>query len=306
MPWSQWSFVFRSDLGAFDPTATRFLRQVESNMKDPVVVDNTSMTEGERRLSKQLFCVLALTCRGKALQVVRRVPEGFGFEAWKQLCREFEPRLPSRFQGMLQALLAPKRMNDPMQTIYQWKSRVKFHEEQSGDKVSENIKLAVPQKYLCDGELARHLNLQSARLTTYDLARKETINYLRAKQTWTASGGSDPMDLSPLGKGKGGKKGKGKGEGDKSAKPKECFYCGKPSHNKNECRNCTAALRKKSAQPDKAGRYASVEVDPETGRRKMSGGKGTGVAFSTKTTVIRMCTCSHCLWLASATTVQKI
>ena len=220
----------------------------------------------ERRLSIQLLYVLALTCRGKALQVVRRVPEGFGFEAWKQLCRKFEPRLPSRFQGMLQALLSPTRVDDPVQTIYQWESRVKVYEEQSGDKVSENIKLAVLQKYLCDGELARHLNLQSGRLTTYDLARKEAINCLRAKQTWTALGGSDPMDLSPLGKGK----------GDKSVKPKECFYFGEPCHDKNECRNFSAALRKKSVQPDKAGRYASVEVDPETGKRNSFGGKGTG------------------------------
>ena len=142
------------------------------------------------------------------------------------------------------------------------------YEEQSGDNVSENIKLAVLQKYLCDGELARHLNLLSARLTTYDLARKEAINHLRAKQTWTASGGSDPMDLSPLGKGK------GKGKGNEPAK--ECFSCGKPGHNKNECRNLSAALRKKSVQPDKAGRYAGVEGDPETGKRKPSGGKGTG------------------------------
>ena len=166
-----------------------------------------------------------------------------------------------------------------MQTIYQWESRLKVYEEHSGDKVSENIKLAVLQKYLCDGELARHLNLQSGRLTTYDLARKEAINYLRAEQTWTAPGGSDPMDLSPLGKGKGGKKdkGKGKGKGDKSAKPKECCCCGKPGHNKNESRNfSSAALRKKSVQPDTAGRYAGVEVDPETGMRKTSEGTGTG------------------------------
>ena len=250
MPWSQWSSVLWSYLGAFDPTATRLLRQMESNVEDLVIVDNTSMTEAERRLSMQLFYVLALTCRGKALQVVRRVPEEFGFEAWKQLCREFEPRLPSRFQGMLQAILLPTRMDDPGQTMYQWKSRVLVYEEQSGDKVSENIRLAVLQKYLCDGELARRLNLQSARLTTYDLARKEAINYLRVKQTWTASGSSDPMDLSPLGNGKGGKKGKGKGKCDMSAKPKECFYFGKPGHNKNECRNFSAALRKKSVQTD--------------------------------------------------------
>ena len=61
-------------------------------------------------------------------------------------------------------------------------------------------------------------------------------------------------------------------------KPKERFYCGKPGHNKNECRNFSAALRKKSVQPDKAGRYAGVEVDRETGRRKPSGGQGTGGA----------------------------
>ena len=302
-PWTSKSLVFY----------LRRPRKVESNVEDPVVVDNTSMTEVERRLSIQLFYVFALTCRGKALQVVRRVPEGFGFEAWKLMCREFELRLPSPFQGMLQALLSPTRMDDPVQTIQQRESRVKVYEEQSGDKVSENIRLAVLQKYLCDGELARHLNLQSARLTTYALARKEAINHLRAKQTWTARGGSDPMDLSPLGKGKGGKKGKGKGKGDKSAKPKECFYCGKPRHNKNECRNFSVALRKKSVQSDKAGRYAGVEVDPETGKRKPSG-KGTGAvspgvwmpASSTKTTVIRMRTCSHCPWLTRVTTVPKI
>ena len=124
------------------------------------------------------------------------------------------------------------------------------HEEQSGDKVSENIKLAVLQKYLCDGELVSHLNLQSARLTKYDLACMEAVNCLQA----TASDGSDLMDLSPLGNCKGGKKGKGKGKGDTSAKPKECFYCGKPGHNKNECRNFSAALRKKSVPVRRCGR----------------------------------------------------
>ena len=134
--------------------------------------------------------------------------------------------------------LVANENDDPVQTIYQWESRVKVHKKQSGDKVSENIKLAVLQKFLCDGELARHLNLQPARLTTHYLARKKAINNLRAKQTWTASGSSDPMDLSLLGKGKGGKKGNGKGKGDRSAKPKECFHCGKPDHNKIKLLSC--------------------------------------------------------------------
>ena len=89
MPWSQWSFVFRSYLQAFDPTASRLLQQVETNVEDPVVVDNTGMTEGERRLSIQLFYVLALTCRGKALQVVRRVPKEVGNSCAESLSTVF-------------------------------------------------------------------------------------------------------------------------------------------------------------------------------------------------------------------------
>ena len=42
----QWSFVFRSYLGAFDPTATRLRWQVETNVEDPVVVDNTGHDGG--------------------------------------------------------------------------------------------------------------------------------------------------------------------------------------------------------------------------------------------------------------------
>ena len=217
MPGAQWSFIFRSYTGAFDPGATRLLQQV-----DPAVVDNTTMTDGERRLSVQLFYVLALTCRGKSLQVVRRVPEGFGFEAWKQLCKEIEPRLRSRFQGILQPILSTATTDDPVQAIYQWESRVKVYEEQSGDNVAENINLAVLQKYLCDGELARHLNLQSVRLTTYELARKEAINNLRAKQTWMATG----ITCHRSGRGRVARKA-----------AKGVLLLGKQGHSKSECRN---------------------------------------------------------------------
>ena len=42
-------------------------------MEDPAVVDNTTMTDGERRLSVQLFYVLALTCRAGGEAGARRV-----------------------------------------------------------------------------------------------------------------------------------------------------------------------------------------------------------------------------------------
>ena len=137
-------------------------------------------------------------------------------------------------------------------------------------KCQKTSSLLFCKKYLSDCELARHLNLQSACLTTYDLAHKEAINRLRAKQTWTASGSSDPMDLSPLGKGKSGKKGRGKGKGDTTAKPQECFYstAGKPGHNKNQCRNFSAALRQ--------GWSAARCIPTGQARKKPTGRIGTG------------------------------
>ena len=94
MPWSQWSLIVRSYFGELNQTATQLLEQVETNVEDPNITDNTTMTGAERRLSTQLYCVLALICRKRALQVAQQVPRGYGFEAWRQLCRKFQPHPP--------------------------------------------------------------------------------------------------------------------------------------------------------------------------------------------------------------------
>ena len=61
------------------------LQQVETSVEDPIITDSTAVTRAEKRFSAQAFCVLVLTCRGKALQVVQQVPRGFRFKAWRQL-----------------------------------------------------------------------------------------------------------------------------------------------------------------------------------------------------------------------------
>ena len=71
MPWSQWSITVRSYFGEFNQTATRLRQRVEKNVEDPIIADNTTMLGEERRHSIQLYWVLALTCRKRALQVVR-------------------------------------------------------------------------------------------------------------------------------------------------------------------------------------------------------------------------------------------
>ena len=81
MPWSQGSLTVRSYFGEFNPTATRLLQRMETNVEDPTIADNTTIIGAERRLSVKLYCVLALTCTKRARQLVQQVPRGYGFEA---------------------------------------------------------------------------------------------------------------------------------------------------------------------------------------------------------------------------------
>ena len=86
VPWSQWSLAIWSFFGKNNRTTAWVLQQVETSVDDPIITDNTVMT----RVGK--------------LQLVHRVPRGFGFEAWKLLHEEFEPRPPAKSQGMRSGL----------------------------------------------------------------------------------------------------------------------------------------------------------------------------------------------------------
>ena len=119
MPWSQWSLTILSYFGKFNRTTAWMLQQVETSVDDPIITDNTVMTRAEKRFSAQAYSVLVLTCRGKALQVVQRVPRGFRFEAWRQLYEEFEPHLPVKSQGMRQALMSPTKSDESVQIVRQ-------------------------------------------------------------------------------------------------------------------------------------------------------------------------------------------
>ena len=175
--WSQWAFLFRAYVGAFSADTRKLLEDAEQAIE--TIIQDPHFNKAEYELGAQVYYILALTLRGRALGVVQRTSEGNGFEAWRLLCAEFEPRLPGIFQSMLQALLAPPPTRDPVQCLYEWERRVDIYENQSGDTLSDPIKRAVVTSHLSSGPLRAHLNLQAARLNTYREVRDEALSYLR-------------------------------------------------------------------------------------------------------------------------------
>ena len=76
LPWTQWAFVFRAYVGAYDVDAKKLLQECEAKTEGPKIMINADMTADQAKLSNQICYALALTLRGKSLQVVRRVPDG--------------------------------------------------------------------------------------------------------------------------------------------------------------------------------------------------------------------------------------
>ena len=245
VPWSHWSLTIRSYFGKFNRTTAWMLQQVETSVDDPIITDYTVMTRGEKRFSAQAYCVLVLTCRGKALQVVQRVPRGFWFEAWRQLYEEFEPRPPAKSQGTCQALLSSAKSDESLHKIRQQESGLKIREEQPGDEV------LVPQP---------------GRRIAWDLSHQEATERLGAGRMCKTSGGTDPTDLASF----------GEEEDDGSVKLKEHVGWWEAEHNENECRDFPLGPDKKCDR-HRIGQCAAVEEDPESSPTERSGQRGTGV-----------------------------
>ena len=168
---------------------------------------------------------------------------------------------------MLQALLPSTSTDSPLREIQQ----------QSGNRSSENVELAVLQKCLRDGELTHRPDLQPGSPTTMcNLACDETTELIKAGQTRAVSVVVERADLSPRGKGEGGKRSQGGGKAVKTAKPKEYICCVASSQSKTENKNLSAAVKQKFAQRGRTNRHTNVEVASESDERRCS--RGTSMA----------------------------
>ena len=221
------------------------LQQEETSVDDPIITDNTVMTRAEKRFSAQAYCVLVLTCRGKALQVVQQVSRGFGFAAWRQLCEEFEPRPPAKSQEICQAFLSPAKSDELMQMVRQQESGLKVREEQPGNEVSV---------------------LQPGIPMVWDLSHQEVTECLRASWMYKTSGSTDPTNLASF----------GEEEDDGSMKLKEHVGWWEAELNENERRDFSPGPEKKCDRY-RIGQCAAVEEDPESSPTELSGERGTGV-----------------------------
>ena len=141
-----------------------------------VEIRQDAMTPSDAAHSTNLYYILSLLTDAEALDIVQNSPVSNGLEVWRGIVARWEPKVPSRFRGMLQAILFSKwdiPGSDVTQLLTAWEKQVQDYEQQSGDKIPDAIKLGVVLHHLPDTSLREHLLLNSRVYDTYALMAAE-------------------------------------------------------------------------------------------------------------------------------------
>ena len=125
-------------------------------------------------------------------------------------------------------------------------------------QVTENVELAVLQRYLCNGELLTDQ-------TCSQEARRRCATLLAMRQPNSPKQDRQEQCLGlatrrPVATWQGRRRQEQPGRSVKTAKPKECFCCVTSSHSKSEYKNLSAAVKQKFAQRGRTNRHVNVEV----------------------------------------------
>mgnify|MGYP002811089245 CR=1 FL=1 len=186
-------------------------------------IDSTSCVGDATEVAKSLYHFLVQTVDGRALQLIHLVQRGNGLEAWRVLCREYQPAVGGRFANMLRNILNPKQWQssvDFRESLISWDNPVLELEleQNSSEKISEALKIAIILEH-APTRIAESLRLSGPDVRDNYPAMRDAMRCLyestreySSTQTYTASliNGNEttPMDVSAVFYGKG-KKGQG-------------------------------------------------------------------------------------------------
>ena len=235
----------------------------------------SSFSEDTRERALRLYSVLASYLRGRPLKILKSVSSGNGYQVWRQLCDELQPRSRPRALALAQALTRFPHLKDGhslLDYILSYERLVNDYEEVSPQPYPEDWKISTLLAGL-PSDMRRYLQMQVSDSTTYQSLRDKVLQFERSSSTWTSeqmlktlgidkmlgTSDSSAMEVDRVeGKGRGGKKGDGK------------------SFRKGEYKG-----KKGDGKSYRKGEYKGKKADGKQGKKGagkswFKGGKGSG------------------------------
>jgi hypothetical protein len=182
--------------------------------------DRRAMAGTARGYDQVLYTMLVSGCKGRAAAVVRLLPFGAGFHAWRRILGEYEPAQASRHVAMLMGILDPAWKSQDTRTfstdLLKWERQVMDYSTATLHGVRDEVKIAVVLKHAPNDVRSWLRGRESMRSNRYDDMRKDLMIYIAQGDTFDASGGRlreggfqrpeavpDPMEVDAVGKAKG-------------------------------------------------------------------------------------------------------
>ena len=133
-------------------------------------------------LSNQLYYVLVILLRKRPLDRLRTVGISEGFEVYRQLHLEYEPKIQSRFVGLLMNLLLFSFDGAIPTKIAKFKRKVKEYTDQSGQDIADDVLHSILIIGIQDTSVKQHLVRNSHRLNTWATAKAEILEITRTQR----------------------------------------------------------------------------------------------------------------------------
>ena len=216
-------FKFATWLGSLPGDAEELLTLSQDRV---TTITMATLTERQRVVAKAVSLALKTMTGGKALNIVKQVERGNGFEAWRRLWSEYRPNIAGRKVNLLERVMEDKPASgeDFSSWYFSWTEKIRETEEARKKPIDADIKCAVAMRRV-PRELRDHLVLESATIAdNWELMNDKIVSWMTARRLFsTAPGGSvakkvDDMDVGAV-------KGMfGKSDGKYGGKP---YYGGK-------------------------------------------------------------------------------
>lgn len=273
--WKDWSVKFRSYAAAHNERLGKRLKEVEE-LTEKVL--NAAQTPEDARASISLYYILVMVTAGVALDLVVNSGEQQGLEAWRRLVNRFEPRVRSRYAGLLLEILSSTFSGDIVSRIEAFERQIAEYQKNSSETVSDGIRIGIVLRNMDEGPVRQHLLMNAERLKLWQDFREEIVNIRRAQLTSTGTVGAGGMGAAPMELGQLGSFDRGGQSGGYQRKQNDkgdivCHNCGRKGHKKPDCWAKGGGAYDPNWKPGQGGQKKKGEGK---GKGKGGGGKAQG------------------------------
>ena len=154
--WKEFSFQFKTAVGAASPKMRLILEEVAGAGKDNdwdlfFHTKNDWTDEEATKGGQEIYAVLSSLVSGDAMTVVRGITNGNGWEAWSRLHSRFDPKTPAKALMMMMGVFQTKKVKDSRElpsVIQDWEVKVKNLEVERSIALDPKIKAALLASFL--------------------------------------------------------------------------------------------------------------------------------------------------------------